>query len=119
MDTAWSLAIGLLAGVLGGMFGIGGGVLIVPACVYILGMSQAKAQGTSLVALLAPVGLLGVMNYAKAGSVDWRAGILIAAAFVGGAYFGSNISLSLDEALVRKLFAGLLVLIAIQMFFKK
>ena len=119
MDIVFGLIIGVLAGILGGMFGIGGGILIVPACIYLLGMTQQKAQGTSLVALLAPVGLLGVMNYAKAGNVDWRVGGCIAVTFIGGVYFGSKLSLTLDENLLRKLFAGFLVLVAIQLFFKK
>jgi uncharacterized membrane protein YfcA len=119
MEIVIGLAIGAAAGVLGGLFGIGGGILIVPAAIYLLGFGQQKAQGTSLVALLAPVGVLGVMNYAKAGQIDWKVGILIALGFVGGAFFGSRFALSLDESLLRKLFAGFLVLIAIQLFFKK
>jgi len=119
MEIAISLAIGIVAGLLGGMFGIGGGILIIPASIYLLGFDQKKAQGTSLVALLAPVGILAVMNYAKAGNIDWKVGILIALGFVGGGYFGSKLALSLDENLMRKLFAGFLVLIAIQLFFKR
>lgn len=119
MDIVYGLVIGVLAGILGGMFGIGGGILIVPACIYLLGMTQQKAQGTSLVALLAPVGLLGVMNYHKANNIDWKVGGCIALTFIGGVYFGSKISLSLDENLLRKLFAGFLILVAIQMFFRK
>lgn len=119
MDIAISLVIGAAAGVLGGLFGIGGGVLIIPALIFVLGFSQQKAQGTSLVALLAPVGILGVVNYAKAQQIDWKIGVLIAAGFVGGAFFGSRFALSLDETLLRKLFAGFLVLVAIQLFFKK
>ena len=119
MDVAIGLLIGVCAGVLGGMFGIGGGILIVPALTYLLAFSQKKAQGTSLVALLAPVGILGVMNYAKAGNIDWRAGITIALGFIGGAFFGSKVSLSMDENLLRKVFAGFLILVGIQLFFKK
>jgi len=119
MEIAISLMIGAAAGILGGLFGIGGGVMIIPALVFILGFTQQKAQGTSLVALLAPVGILGVMNYAKAQQIDWKVGILIAAGFVGGAFFGSRFALSMDESLLRKVFAGFLVLIAVQIFFKK
>jgi uncharacterized protein len=119
MDIVYSLLTGLAAGVLGGMFGVGGGILIVPACVYFMGMSLQRAQGTSLALLLLPVGILGVLNYSKTGNIDWRVAGFIAIAFVFGAYFGSKISLSLDEAVARKIFAGFLVLVAIQMFFKK
>ena len=72
MELVIGAVIGICAGILGGLFGIGGGILIVPACIYLLGFTQARAQGTSLVALLLPVGILGVLNYAKAGNVDWR-----------------------------------------------
>lgn len=119
MDIVIGLVIGVVSGVLGGMFGIGGGVAIVPACIYFFGFSQHRAQGTSLVALLAPVGIFSVMNYAKQGEVDWKIGSLIAAGFLGGAYFGSRLSLNLDEGLLRKSFAVFLALIAIQLFFKK
>jgi uncharacterized membrane protein YfcA len=119
MELVIGAVIGICAGILGGLFGIGGGILIVPACIYLLGFTQARAQGTSLVALLLPVGILGVLNYAKAGNVDWKVGAVIAVLFVGGAYFGSKIALSIDENLLRKLFAGFLVLIAIQLFLKK
>jgi uncharacterized protein len=113
------LLIGLLGGVCGGLFGIGGGVVIVPALVLAMGFTQHRAQGTSLVALLAPVGILGVMNYYKAGSVDFKSGALIALGFVGGTYIGSKISLSLDETLLRRIFAAFLVLVAVQLVIKK
>lgn len=119
MDIVYSLLTGLAAGVLGGMFGVGGGILIVPACVYVMGMSLQRAQGTSLAILLMPVGILGVLTYAKEGSIDWRVAGFIGIAFVFGAYFGSKISVNLDENLARKIFAGFLVLVALQMFFKK
>ena len=119
MSNLWGLAIGLIAGVLGGLFGIGGGILIVPACIYVFGFTQQKAQGTSLVALLAPVGALAVLNYAKAGNIDWKIGGLIAAGFLGGAFLGSKISLSLDENLLRKSFAIFIGVVAVMLFFKK
>jgi len=119
MEIAIGLLIGVLSGALSGLFGIGGGVLIVPACIYVLGFSQHRAQGTSLIALLAPVGILGVMNYSKAGNIDWKIGSLIAAGFVGGAYLGSRFSLSLNEDTLRKSFAVFLAILSIQLFLKK
>lgn len=119
MDIVYGMIIGVLAGALSGLFGIGGGILIVPACILLLGMAQQKAQGTSLVIFLIPVGILGAINYIKAGNVDWRVSAGIALTFIGGAYLGSKLSLSMDEVLLRKCFAGFLVLVAIQLFFKK
>lgn len=106
------IVIGVLAGVLGGMFGIGGGLLIVPALVAIFGYSQQKAQGTSLVALLAPVGILALMQYYRRGDADLRVGALIAVGFLLGGYLGSGIALNLDETTMRRSFALFLVLVA-------
>lgn len=111
--------IGLAAGVLGGMFGIGGGILIVPCLVLLLGFGQKKAQGTSLVALLAPVGLLGVLNYYRANQADLRAGAIIGAAFFLGAFIGSKLVLNIDDTLVRKMFALFLALVSIYLFTRK
>lgn len=111
--------IGLAAGVLSGVFGIGGGILIVPALGFLLGFSQLKAQGTSLVALLAPVGILALMQYAKKGEVDLKVGLIIAAGFFAGAFFGSKIALNLNEVVMRRSFAGFLVLVAVMLFMKK
>ncbi len=98
MDTTTLILIatGITAGILSGLFGIGGGVLIVPALVYLLGFSAHKATGTSLVILLPPVGLGAVMEYARHGAVDWRAAIIVAiTVFVGatlGAFFANKLS---------------------------
>ncbi len=119
MDIALFLLIGLLAGIVGGFFGIGGGVVILPALIMLRGFSQKMAQGTSLVALLAPVGLLGLLNYSRENQVDWKAGILIAAGFFFGAFFGSKIALQMDPVTLRKGFSVFLVVVAIQLFFKK
>lgn len=113
------LLLGVLAGTLGGLFGIGGGILIVPALVLLLGYTQHKAQGTSLVALLAPVGLLGLWNYWRENAADLVAGAWIAAGFVIGAYLGSKIALGLDEATMRRTFAAFLFAVSIYLFFKK
>lgn len=111
--------IGLGAGVFGGMFGIGGGIVIVPALIWSLGYSQKKAQGTSLVALLAPIGILSVVNYYKDDQVDLVGGAWIALGFFAGAYFGSKIALGMEESLLRKIFACVLVLAAAQLWFRK
>lgn len=111
------LLVGLAAGVLGGMVGIGGGIIIVPALVYFLGFSQFKAQGTSLAMLMFPVGILGVIQYYKQGYVDFRIVIVLAAGFVLGSLLGSRLSLSLPQDLVKKLFAVLMLLLGVKMLF--
>lgn len=119
MSIALALLIGALGGVLGGMFGIGGGLIIVPACIYVLGMGQKQAQGTSLLALLLPVGALAVWNYWRENQIEVAAGLWIAGGFLLGGLLGSKIALSMNEALLRRLFAGLLVVAAAQLFFRK
>jgi len=111
------LLVGIAAGMLGGMVGVGGGVIIVPALIYFLGMSQMKAQGTSLALIMLPVGILGVLEYHKQGYVDFKIVLIIAVGFVLGSFFGSRISLSLPQETVKKFFAVLLIVIAIKMLF--
>jgi uncharacterized membrane protein YfcA len=114
-----AVVIGLVAGVAGGLFGIGGGVLIVPALIFALGFSQLRAQGTSLVALLAPVGLLALLEYHRKGETDLKAGALIALGFFIGGMGGAKLSLGLGELAMRRGFAIFLIVIAVWLFLKK
>lgn len=109
------LLLGLLVGVLSGIVGIGGGILIIPALVYFFHMNQHKAQGTSLAALLAPIGALAFWEYYKAGNVDLKAGLLIALGFLVGGYFGGHWAQHLPEAVLRRVFGTLLAIIGIQL----
>ena len=118
-NAIWSLGIGLLAGILSGLFGIGGGIVIVPALVFILAFPQHKAQGTSLAALLLPVAILGVINYWKEKDVDVNAAVAIAVGVFVGAYFGSKFAINLEPAAMRKVFACFLMAVSIYYFFKK
>jgi uncharacterized membrane protein YfcA len=111
------LIIGLAAGILGGLIGVGGGIIIVPSLIYFLGFSQKEAQGTSLGILLLPVGILGVLQFYKAGYVDMRTVWLVSFGFLVGSYFGSKIALSFSQESVRKIFAVLMILIALKMIF--
>lgn len=111
------LIIGLSAGVLGGLVGIGGGIIIVPGLIYLLAFSQKEAQGTSLGILLLPIGILGVWQYYKAGYVDMRVVWLVAIGFLAGSYFGSKIALALPQETVKKIFAILMIVVAIKMIF--
>ena len=111
------LLVGLAAGILGGLVGVGGGIIIVPSLIYFLGFSQKQAQGTSLGILLLPVGILGVLQYYKAGYIDMRTVWLVSIGFLAGSYFGSKIALSLSQETVKKIFAVLMILIALKMLF--
>lgn len=109
--------IGVASGLLGGMVGVGGGLIIVPALVYFLGFSQHTAQGTSLGLILLPVGILGVIQYYKQGHVDFKVVGLLAIGFLIGSYFGSKFSLSLPQSTVKKFFAALMFIMAIKIYF--
>ena len=111
------LLIGIAAGMLSGLVGVGGGIIIVPALVFFMGFSQKLAQGTSLGILLLPVGILGVWQFYKQGYVDLKVVGIISIAFLFGSYFGSKIALSLPQESVKKIFAVLMILIAIKLLF--
>ena len=111
------LLLVLAAGILSGLVGIGGGIILVPGLVYLLGFSQKMAQGTSLGVLLLPVGILAMWQFYKAGYVDVKAVGFIAIAFLLGGYFGSKITLALPQDTVKKIFAVLLLVISIKMLF--
>ena len=113
------LAIGLLAGFLSGLVGIGGGLVIVPVLVFFFSMSQKSAQGTTLFMFLLPIGILGVYNYYKAGHVDFKIAAIMAITFLVGSYFGSRMAISLDTRLVKQLFAITIILVGIRMLWVK
>ena len=107
--------IGLFAGVLSGLIGVGGGIIVVPALVFFLGFSQHEAQGTSLGLLLLPVGILAVANYYKQGYIDIKVVAIMCLAFVIGGWLGSKLSLSLPADTVKKIFAVILFYTAFKM----
>lgn len=109
------LLIGLAAGMLSGLVGVGGGIIVVPALVFALGFTQQQAQGTSLGLLLLPIGIFAVINYYKQGYVDIRVVLIMSVAFILGAYLGSKFALSLPEEKVKKIFAIVLFWAGIKM----
>jgi len=115
MDILALVIIGLIAGILSGMFGVGGGIIIVPALVFFLGMTQHSAQGTSLGLMLLPIGILAAWNYYKSGNLNIKYGLIIAVTFVLGGYIGSKLSLSLDQVLIKRLFGFLMLLVALKL----
>lgn len=113
------LIVGLSAGILSGFVGIGGGIVMVPALILLLGYGQQQAQGTSLAVLMLPVVALAVRNYYRAGAIDPKVVLVIAVAFVLGGYFGSKWSLALPQEVVKRVFGGLMVLIGIKLILGK
>lgn len=111
------ILIGVLAGTLGGMIGLGGGIILIPALIFILKMDQLSAQGTSIAVMLPPIGLFAVYNYYKEGYVNTPYALILAIAFMVGGYFGSLLALKISPDIMRKVFSALLVVIAIKMFF--
>ena len=115
MQTLGLLAIGIVAGVAAGMFGIGGGLIIVPALVLLYKMSQHAAVGTSLGAILLPVGVLGAWVYWKNGNLNVKYSLLIAAGLLVGGFLGAKLVEPVSDLTMRRMFGGFLLLVSIKM----
>ena len=113
------LIVGVAAGFASGMVGIGGGIVIVPALVYFLALSQHQAQGISIGMLLMPVGFLAAYNYYKQGNLNFTYSAIIGVTFVLGAYLGSKVSLKMDPSLMKRIFGVFILLISLKMIFGK
>lgn len=112
------ILIGVAAGFLSGMVGVGGGIIIVPALVYLLGLTQHSAQGTSLALMLPPIGILAAMNYYKAGALNVKYAAIISVAFIIGGYFGSKLSLTfISEEMMKRIFGIILFAVSIKLVF--
>ena len=119
MSLIGLVLLGLCAGGLSGLIGIGGGVIITPALVLLFGLSQQQAQGTTLALLVPPVGILAAWTYWKQGFVDLKMAGLICLGFVIGGLIGARFATDLNSETLRKIFAGSLMLISLKMFFDK
>jgi uncharacterized protein len=113
------IVLGLFAGSVSGIIGIGGGVIIVPALVIFFGFSQHLAQGTTLALLIPPIGLLAAYTYYQKGFIDFYAALFICLGFFIGGLIGAKISVSLPTTILQKIFGGFVIIIGIYMFFKK
>ena len=111
--------IGLVAGFLGGMIGLGGAIILIPAMVLFLAMDQRMAQGTTIAIMIPPIGLFSAYNYYKAGYVNVRYALVIATVFMLGGYLGSRLALQVPVPVLKKIFAAVLALIAVKMIFAK
>lgn len=113
------IIIGLMAGILSGFIGVGGGIVMIPLLILFLGLTQFQAQGTALVAMLPPIGILAALNYFKSGYVKWEYAVIIALTFVIGGYFGSKLSLSLNPLTVKRVFGIVMLIAGVKMIFSK
>ena len=111
--------IGIAAGMLSGVAGVGGGVIIIPALIFLLGMTQFEAQGTSLAMMIPPIGIMAAFNYYKDGYINWKYAAILAVFFFIGGYFGSKIALSIPQNIVKKSFAIFIILVGVKMLFGK
>ncbi len=111
--------LGIAAGVLSGFMGIGGGIIIIPALVYLFGFSQHSAQGTTLALLVPPIGFFAAYAYYKAGFVDIKAAVIIAAAFIIGSLIGTKFAIPMNAVLLQKVFGVVLLLISLKYLFAK
>jgi len=113
------IIIGIVTGVAAGLLGIGGAIIMVPALVFIIGLTQHQAQGTSLAVMLPPIGIIAAYNYYKAGEVNLKFALILAIAFIVGSFFGSKLALNLPQHILKKIFALLLLAVSLKMFFSK
>lgn len=113
------VAIGLFTGGASGILGIGGGIILIPALVFLVGFSQQEAVGTSLSIMLPPIGFFAAFNYYKAGYVNIKYALILAAMFMVGSYFTSKFAISLPQDIIRKAFSIFLIIVAVKMFFTK
>ncbi|MDC8003637.1 sulfite exporter TauE/SafE family protein [Aureisphaera galaxeae] len=112
--------IGLAAGVLSGFMGVGGGVVMIPLMILLLGYDQHAAQGTSLAVLAVPVTFVAAYTYHSTGHpINWRYALVIALFFIVGGYLGSKFAVKIDQGILKKIFAGILIVAAIKLFFSK
>lgn len=113
------IATGLAAGLLGGSLGVGGAIIVIPALVILLGMTQQEAQGTSLAFMIPPIGILAAMNYYKNGLVNWKYALILSATFMVGAYFGSKFAMHIPEKTLKRIFGIILLYVSYKMIFAK
>ena len=113
------ILIGITTGVMAGILGIGGAIIMTPALVFLMGFSQANAQGTSLAVMLPPIGIIAAYNYYKAGYVNIKFALILAVCFLIGSYFGSKVALTLPQPVLKKIFGVLLLLVAAKMLLSK
>lgn len=113
------IVIGLLAGLLSGIMGVGGGVVMIPLMILLLGFNQHEAQGTSLAVLAVPVTFVAAYSYYGEGYVNWKYAAVIAVFFIIGGFLGSKLAVNLDQKTLKRIFGGILLIIAVKILWGK
>ena len=119
MNVSAYLLLGLIAGIFSGILGLGGGTVIIPTMVFLFGMSQHQAQGTTLALMVPPVGLLAAWAYYKQGHVDLKMASFICLGFFVGGLLGAKVAVGIPEPILRKIFGVFLLIISLRMIFGK
>jgi len=119
MTQTGYILLGLVAGIFGGMFGIGGGSILIPAMVFFFGLTQHQAQGTTLAIMIPPIGLLAAWRYYQSGNVKLGMAAFVCAGFLIGGLLGAHVVQALPDTLLKKLFGGFLLLVSLNMIFSK
>jgi uncharacterized membrane protein YfcA len=119
MDIVLLLIVGLMAGIVSGLLGIGGGILVVPLLVVLFGMNQHLAQGTTLALMVPPIGLLAAWTYYKQGYVDVKVAALICLGFFFGGLIGARCASTIDAGVLKRLFGVLMMIVAVKMILAK
>jgi uncharacterized membrane protein YfcA len=119
MNSLIYIILGLVAGIFGGMFGLGGGLIIIPALVYFAGFTQLQAQGTNLFIMLPPIGLLAALRYYYKGNVKLNVAVFICLGFLIGGLIGAQLVQNLPDALLKRMFGILLLIVSIKMILAK
>lgn len=119
MQVIGYLILGLVAGAFSGLVGLGGGIILIPALVYIFGLSQQSAQGTTLALMVPPIGILAAYTYYKSGYVDLKVAALICCGFLFGGLFGAKLGVVINQFLLKKIFAVSLLIFAVKMLLEK
>jgi uncharacterized membrane protein YfcA len=119
VDIVLYIVLGLVAGVLSGLLGIGGGIIIIPVLILLFGLSQHQAQGTTLAILVPPIGLLAAWAYYQQGYVDLKIAAFVCVGFFVGGYFGAKLATAMSTGVLQKVFGAALLLTAIYMIIRK
>jgi uncharacterized membrane protein YfcA len=119
VDIVLYIVLGLVAGVLSGLLGIGGGVIIIPILILLFGLTQQQAQGTTLALMVPPIGLLAAWAYYQQGYVDIKIAAFVCVDFFVGGYFGAKLATALPTSILQKVFGAALLLTAIYMIIRK
>jgi len=119
MNIILYLLLGLVAGIFGGLLGLGGGIIIIPAMVFLFGMSQHTAQGTTLALMVPPIGLLAAWAYYKQGFVDLKVAAFVCLGFFVGGLLGAELAVGISEPILKKIFGIMLLLVSLKMILGK